>query len=70
MFSIEYQKGWDSAATDALSQVTSKLDAETVKSILEGITMGTTKRAEAQGLVVAKADEEIHKQVQGSAILA
>ena len=37
--SIEYCKGWDNAATDALSQVMSKLDAETVKSILDRITM-------------------------------
>ena len=35
-FSIEYQKGCDNAATDALSWVTSELNAETVKSILDG----------------------------------
>ena len=33
-FNIEYHKGWDNAAADALSQVTSKLDTETVKSSL------------------------------------
>ena len=43
MFSIEYQKGCDNAATDALSWVTFKLNAETVKSILDGVTVGTTK---------------------------
>ena len=37
-FSIEYLKGWDNAAT-------LKLDAETVKSILNGVTMGMTERA-------------------------
>ena len=37
--SIEYQKGRDNVATDTLSQVTSKLDAEIMKSILDGITM-------------------------------
>ena len=64
MFSIEYQKGWDNAAADALSQVTLKLDAETMKSILDGVTVGMMERADAQDPVVAKADEEIHKPVQ------
>ena len=44
--------------------------AETVKSILDGVTVGTTKRADAHDLVVAKADEELHKLVQETAILA
>ena len=39
-FSIEYQKGWDSAAADALSQVTSKLDTDTMMSILDIVTVG------------------------------
>ena len=52
-FSIEYQKGQESAATDVLRQVTSKLDAETVKSILDEVTMGMTERADAHNLVVA-----------------
>ena len=70
MFSIEYQKGRDNVATDTLSQVTLKLDTETMKYILDGITVGMMERVDAQDLVVAKADEEIHKQVQETAILA
>ena len=70
MFSIEYQKGQENVAADALSWVTSKLDAETMKSILDGVTVGMTERADIQDLVVAKADEEIHKEVQKTAILA
>ena len=57
-------------ATDALSQVISKQNAETVKSILDGITVGTTKRADAHYPAVVKVDEEIHKPVQETAILA
>ena len=53
-FSIEYQKGWDNAATDALSQVTLKLDAETMKSILDGVTLGMMERADAQDPVVVR----------------
>ena len=69
-FSIEYQKGWDNAAADALSQVTSKLDAGTVKSILDGVAMGLTKRVDVHDLVVTEADEEIHKQVWKTVVLA
>ena len=47
-----------------------KVDTETVKSILDGVTMGMTDRADAQHPVVAKADKEIHKQVQETVILA
>ena len=47
-FSIEYHKGCDNAAADALSQVTLKLDAETVKSIPDRITVGTIGRVDAQ----------------------
>ena len=62
--------GWDIVATDALNWVTLKLDAETVKSILDEVTMRMTERAEAQDPALAKADEEIHKPVQETAILA
>ena len=69
-FSIEYQKGQDSEAADALSQVTSKLDAKTVKSIPDVVTIGMSERADAKDLVVTKADEEIHKDIQETGILA
>ena len=69
-FSIENKKGWDNAVTDALSWVTSKLDVETVKSILDGITVGTKWRADVHNPAVAEADEEIHKQVWETVIQA
>ena len=66
--SIEYHKGQDNAATDALSQVISKLDAETMKSILGRVTMGTIGRVDAHDQVVAEADEELHKLVWETAV--
>ena len=69
-FGIEYQKGWDNADADALIQVTSRLDAERVKSIMEGVTMGSTGRADVHDPVVAETDEEIHKHVWEAAIQA
>ena len=46
--------------TDALSHITSKLNTETVKSILDGVTVGTAGRADAYDPMVAEADEVIH----------
>ena len=62
-FSIKYQIGCDNAATDTLSHVTLKLNAETKKSILDGVTMGTMDKADAHDLAVAKADEDMYKPV-------
>ena len=69
-FSIEYQKGRDNAVADALSHVESKLDTEVVKSILDGVTVGTVRRADAHDPVVAEADERIDKQVEETAVQA
>ena len=57
-------------AADTLSQVRSKLDAEIVKSIVDGVTIGFTERADDQQPVVTKADEDIHKPVQETVVLA
>ena len=69
-FSIEYQKGQENVAADALSIVTLKLDAGTMKSILDGVTVGIKKRVDAHNLAVAVTDEEFPKQVQETVILA
>ena len=69
-FNIEYWKGCDNVAADALSWVTLKLNTETRRSILDGVTVGTTKTADTHDPVVAKADKEIHKPLQETAILA
>ena len=67
-FSIKYQKGRDNALTDALSHVVLKLNAEAVKSILDGVTVGTAGRADAHDPMVAKADKRIHQQVEETAV--
>ena len=69
-FSTECQKGWDNAAVEALSQVTLKLGTGTMKSILDRVTVEKTERAGAHDPAVADTDEEIHKQVWETAILA
>ena len=59
-FSIEYQKARDNTVADALSHVALKLNAEAVKSFLDGVTVVTTGRANAYDSVVAKVDKRIH----------
>ena len=41
-----------------------------MKSILDGVTVGTTEGADAQDPAVAEVDEEIHKAVQKTVNLA
>ena len=41
-----------------------------MKSILDVVTVGMMKRADAQDLAMTEADEEIHKPVQKTVILA
>ena len=67
-FSIECQKGGSNSVADALSHVMSKLDAEVVKSILDGVTIGSIGRADAHELVVAETGERIHKQAEEIAV--
>ena len=69
-FSTEYQKGRHNAVADALSCVVSKLNAEAVKSILDGVTIGTAGRADAHDLTVAEADESIYRQVEETVVQA
>ena len=61
--------GWCSHRCPEPSHIALKQDAETKKSILDGVTEGMVERADAQDPVVAKAGEEIHKQVQETAVL-
>ena len=45
-FSLEYQKGSDNTAADALSRVPIQHDRKTVRSLLEGAVTGVTEREE------------------------
>ena len=69
-FNIKNQKGRDNAVADALSCVVSKLNSEAVKSILDGVTIGTAGRTDTYDLMVAGADERIHKQVEETTVQA
>ena len=62
-FQLEYQKGRDSTVADVLSQITTCLCLEAVWSILDGLTLGVTHRAEGYGPVVVKGDCGVEKGV-------
>ena len=47
-----------------------RMDVEAVKSILDGVTMGLTGRADAHDPLVAETDKKIHKQVKEAAVQA
>ena len=45
-FELEYQKAHDNTVVDTLSWVTTWLDLDTVRSILDGVTLGATHWAD------------------------
>ena len=62
-FQLEYQKGWDNAVADALSQVTTHLEPETLQAISDGATVGTSLRAERENPAIIKSDQQLEQEV-------
>ena len=62
-FWLEYQKGQDNAAADALSQVTTHLKPEVVQAILEGAAVGTSQRAESENPAIIENDQQLEQEV-------
>ena len=66
-FWLEYQKGQDNAAADALSQATTHLKPEAVQAILDGAAVGALQRAERENPAVIKNDQQLEQEVQVTA---
>ena len=62
-FQLEYQKGWDNTMADVLSQITTHLGPKAVWSILDGVTLGATQRAEGCDPAVVEGDHNIEMEV-------
>ena len=62
-FQLEYQKGWDNTVADVLSQITTCLRQEAVQSVLDGVALGATHRAEGYDPAVVEGDYEVEKEV-------
>ena len=55
-FKLEYQKGCDNSVADVLSWVTTWMNSETMKSILDGVTLGMVHWTKVHDLVVLEGD--------------
>ena len=62
-FWLEYQKGWDNAVADTLSQVTAHLELEAVQAVLDGATVGTSQRAERENPAIVKSYQQLEWEV-------
>ena len=62
-FQLEYQKGCDNTVADVLSQITTCLNPDMVRSVLDGITLGATQRAESHDPTVVEGDHGVEKEV-------
>ena len=61
-FELEYQKGHDNTVVDALSWVTTQLDPVTVRSILDGVTLGTAWWDEVHDPTIVKGDHWLEQE--------
>ena len=62
-FGIEYLKGHHNNVADVLSQVTTWLDPDTVKSMLDGVAIGVAHRAETHDPTMVESDHHLEQEV-------
>ena len=62
-FKLEYQKGHDNNVADVLSWVTTWLDPDTVRSILNGVALGAVHWAKVHDPAVVKCDCSLEQEV-------
>ena len=62
-FALEYQKGCDNTVADALSWVTTWLDLDTLRSILNRVTLGSVHQAEVHDPTVVEGDCHLEQEV-------
>ena len=62
-FWLEYQKGQDNTVVDVLSQITTHLSPETMQSILNGVALDATQRAEGDDPAMVEGD---NNNIKGS----
>ena len=62
-FELEYQKGHDNTIGDVPFWVTSQLNPETVKSILDGVTLGTVHQAKVHDPAMVEGDLHLGQEV-------
>ena len=66
-FWLEYQKGQDNAAADALSQVTTSFQPEAVQAIVDGAAMGVSQQVEKESPAIIKNNQCLEEEVRVTA---
>ena len=66
-FWLEYQKGQDNAAADALSLLTTHLQPEAVQAILDGVAVGASQRAERESPAIIENNQQLEQEVHVAA---
>ena len=62
-FELEYLKGCDNTVVDVLSQITTWLNLDMVKSILDGVTMGVAHWAEVHDPGIIEGDHWLEQEI-------
>ena len=62
-FELEYHKGCVNTVVDVLSQVSTRLDLETVKSIPKWVTLGMAHQAKLHDLAMVEGDQQLEQEV-------
>ena len=62
-FQLEYQKGHDNTVADLLRWVTTHLDPNTVRSILDGVTLGAAHQAHVHNPTVVEGDHGLEQEI-------
>ena len=60
--SLKYQKGCNNTMVDVLSWITTHLNPDTVRSVLDGITLGAAHQAEVHDTTVAEGDHDLEQE--------
>ena len=66
-FQLEYQKGHDNTMADVLSQITTLLNPDTVRSILNAMALGAAHRAEIHDPAIIEGDHDLEQEVHVTA---
>ena len=62
-FELEYQKGHDNTMADVLSWVATWLDPDMVRSILNGVALGTVHWVEVHKPTIVESDHHLEQEV-------
>ena len=62
-FELEYQNGHDNTVADVLSQVTTQLDPDMVRSILDGVVLGSAHQAKVHNPTIVEGDCHLEQEV-------